>query len=76
MPYRTVADIGGLLSKSPVDAGAFGELGDVILNRQHNASWILWRELDGGGLELTDSVERLSLRAEISRNIERTFGTW
>ena len=63
MPYRTEADVEGLFRES-VDPGAVGDLGDVILNRQHNAADPLART-DGGGLELTDSAARLSMRAEI-----------
>ena len=63
MPYGTEADISGLFRES-VDAGAFGNLGDVILNRMHVREDMIART-DGGGLELTDSAERLSMRAEI-----------
>ena len=64
MPYGTEADIAGLFRES-VDPGAFGEIGDVILNRQHNSADPLARTGAAGGLELTDTAERLSMRADI-----------
>ena len=63
MPYGSEADIAGVFRESVV-AGAFGNLGDVILNRMHDRTDPLART-DGGGLELTDSAGRLSMRADI-----------
>ena len=45
------------------DPGAFGEIGDVILNLHHDRSRPLART--GGGLAFDDSAESLSLRAEL-----------
>ena len=63
MRYGSVADIGGMFSES-IEAGAFSGLDDVTLNRMHVREDIIART-DGGGLELTDSAERLSMRAAI-----------
>ena len=63
MPYRREADIMGIFRES-VEPGAFGTIGDVILNRMHDRADILART-DGGGLTLDDSAERLRLRADI-----------
>ena len=63
MPYGSEADIAGLFKES-VDAGAFGTIGDVILNRMHVRAEMLART-EGGGLTLEDGAERLWLRAEI-----------
>ena len=63
MPYGREADIAGIFRESVV-AGAFGTIGDVILNRMHDRNEPLART-DGGGLELQDGAERLWLRADI-----------
>ena len=63
MPYGREADIAGIFRES-VTAGAFGTIGDVILNRMHDRAEPLART-DGGGLELEDGAERLWLRADI-----------
>ena len=63
MPYGRDADIAGVFRES-VDAGAFGTIGDVILNRMHDRGEPLART-DGGGLDLDDGAERLFLRADI-----------
>ena len=63
MPYGREADIAGVFLES-VDAGAFGPIGDVILNRMHDRNEPLART-DGGGLTLEDGAERLWLRAII-----------
>ena len=63
MPYGSEADIAGLFWESVV-AGAFGTIGDVILNRMHDRNEPLART-EGGGLTLEDGAERLWLRADI-----------
>ena len=63
MPYGREADIAGIFRES-VTAGAFGTIGDVILNRMHDRAEPLART-DGGGLELQDGADRLWLRADI-----------
>ena len=50
MPYGREADIAGVFRES-VDAGAFGTIGDVILNRMHDRNEPLART-EGGGLDL------------------------
>ena len=64
MPYGTEANIAGGLFRESVDAGAFGSIGDVILNRMHDRNEPLART-EGGGLTLEDGAERLWLRADI-----------
>ena len=64
MPYWTEADIAGVFRES-VDAGAFGTIGDVILNLMHDRREPLART-EGGGLTLEDGAERLWLRADIA----------
>ena len=53
-PYPTgsEADIAGVFTES-VDAGAFGTIGDVILNRMHDRGEPLART-EGGGLTFED----------------------
>ena len=63
MPYGREADIAGVFRES-VDAGAFGAIGDVILNRMHDRNEPLART-EGGGLTMEDGAERLFLRADI-----------
>ena len=63
MPYGREADIAGVFRES-VDAGAFGTIGDVILNRMHDRNEPLART-EGGGLTMEDGAERLFLRADI-----------
>ena len=63
MPYGREADISGVFRES-VDAGAFGAIGDVILNQMHDRNQPLART-EGGGLSLEDGAERLWLRADI-----------
>lgn len=60
--YGDVADLGW--TKERIEAGAFGELGDVILNFQHRRDRPLART-GGGGLTLSDSREALTIRAEL-----------
>ena len=62
MPYGATTRIAGMFSES-VEPGAF-KIDDVILNRMHRRDDPIART-GGGGLELTDSTESLSLRAEI-----------
>ena len=64
MPYGTEASIAGGLFRESVDAGAFGTIGDVILNRMHDRNEPLART-EGRGLTLEDGAERLWLRADI-----------
>ena len=64
MPYGREADIAGAFKES-VDPGAFGAIGDVILNLMHDRNEPLART-EGGGLTFEDSADRLWLRAEIS----------
>ena len=47
-----------------IQSGAFGDVGDVILNRQHKRDIPLART-GGGGLELIDSPEALRISAEL-----------
>ena len=63
MPYGREADIAGAFRES-VDAGAFGPIGDVILNLMHDRREPLART-EGGGLTLEDGADRLFLRADI-----------
>ena len=63
MPYGREADIAGMFRES-VDPGAFGEIGDVILNKMHDRGDPIART-GGGGLDLTDTADRLTLRADI-----------
>ena len=63
MPYGREADIAGVFRES-VDAGAFGTIGDVILNVQHRRDDPLART-EGGGLTLDDGAGALRLRADI-----------
>ncbi len=63
MPYGREADIAGVFRES-VDAGAFGAIGDVILNLMHDRREPLART-EGGGLDLEDGTEHLWLRADI-----------
>ena len=63
VPYGREADIAGVFRES-VDAGAFGTIGDVILNRMHDRREPLART-EGGGLTLEDGADRLFLRADI-----------
>ena len=63
MPYGREADIAGVFRES-VDAGAFGQINDVILNLMHDRREPLART-EGGGLDLEDGAEALRLRADI-----------
>ena len=47
-----------------IEAGAFGDVGDVILNRQHQRTTPIART-GGGGLTITDSPEALRIGAEL-----------
>ena len=49
-----------------VEPGAFGEVGDVILNRQHDRQTPIART-GGGGLSVIDSPEALRIRADLAR---------
>ena len=73
MPYGTEADICGVFRES-VTAGAFGDIGDVILNRMHDRNEPLART-EGGGLTLEDGAERLWLRADIPEYRDGRCGT-
>ena len=64
MPYGTTARIAGAFDES-VSPGAF-KFDDVILNRMHVREDLIART-GGGGLDLTDSAERLCLRADIPK---------
>ena len=63
IPYGREADIAGVFRES-VDAGAFGKINDVILNRMHDRGEPLART-EGGGLTFEDGADRLWLRADI-----------
>ncbi len=63
MPYTREANIAGAFRES-VDAGAFGQINDVILNLMHDHREPLART-EGGGLTLEDGADRLFLRADI-----------
>ena len=63
MPYGAEARIGPHFVET-VRAGAFGALGDVILNAHHDRAQPVART-DGGGLVLKDSETALELEAEI-----------
>ena len=63
MPYTREANIAGVFRES-VDAGAFGQINDVILNLMHDRREPLART-EGGGLTLEDGADRLFLRADI-----------
>ena len=64
MPYGTEARIGSMFTER-VAAGAFGNIGDVVLNKMHLTVTIPIARTGGGGLTLTDSTDRLSLHATI-----------
>ena len=51
MPYGREADICGRVPGKSVDPGAFGTIGDVILNLMHDRREPLART-EGGGLDL------------------------
>ena len=63
MPYGTEARIGPHFTET-VRAGAFGTLGDVILNAHHDRAQPIART-GGGGLTLRDGATALELEAEI-----------
>ena len=63
MPYGSTARIFDAFDER-VEPGAFSGLGDVTLNRMHERGDIIART-GGGGLDLTDSREALSLRADV-----------
>lgn len=48
--------------------GAFGNIGDVMLNIGHDGSKLIARA--GGGLVLADSAERLELRADVANTTD------
>ena len=56
--YGALADIGGYF-REKINPGAFGQLGDVIANVQHDRATPLART-NGGGLELSDSPQELA----------------
>ena len=62
MPYGREADIAGVFRES-VDAGAFGTIGDVILNSNAQPATCRWRAPKAAGSTWTDGAERLFLRA-------------
>ena len=51
-----------------IQSGAFGDVGDVILNRQHQRTTPIART-GGGGLTITDSPEALSIRADLPAGV-------
>lgn len=59
--YGEVALIAGQF-KERIDPGAFGDIGDVVLNVQHDRARPIART-DGGGLELRDSKANLRVDA-------------
>ena len=67
--YGEVANLGAF--REVFQPGAFGDLAgrDVILNRQHDRKRPLART-GGGGLELIDTRESLSIRAELPETRE------
>ena len=56
--------MGSMQMRETIEPGAFGDVGDVVLNLQHDRTQPIARTGEGGGLELTDTKE--SLRARIS----------
>ena len=63
MPYGSEANIAGAF-RERVEPGAFSGLEDVVLNRMHVREDIIART-GGGGLDLTDTGEALSVRADV-----------
>ena len=51
-----------------IQSGAFGDVGDVILNRQHQRTTPIART-GGGGLTITDSPQALSIRADLPAGV-------
>ena len=64
MPYGQEARIGPHFTET-VRAGAFGKVGDVILNAHHDRAQPIARTGEGGGLTLRDTDAALELEAEI-----------
>ena len=60
--YGDVAKVAGLEER--IEPGAFGALGDVILNFSHDRGTPLART-GGAGLELSDTAERLAFAATL-----------
>ena len=60
--YGDVAKVAGLEER--IEPGAFGTLGDVILNGHHDRAQPLART-GGAGLELSDTAERLAFAATL-----------
>ena len=60
--YGDVAKVAGLEER--IEPGAFGTLGDVILNASHDRAAPLART-GGAGLELSDTAERLAFAATL-----------
>ena len=60
--YGDVAKVAGLEER--IQPGAFGALGDVILNASHDRAAPLART-GGAGLELSDSTDRLAFAATL-----------
>ena len=65
--YGDVAKVAGLEER--IAAGAFGTLGDVILNAYHDRGAPLART-GGAGLELSDTGERLAFTADLPETRE------
>lgn len=51
-----------------IEAGAFGDIGDVILNKQHERKTPIART-GGGGLTLKDTPEALTIRADLPAGV-------
>lgn len=64
--YNTPSDVGGMAEV--IKAGAFGAIGDVILNRQHDRSRPLART--GSGLRLVDAADSLTMTATLTATQE------
>lgn len=60
--YGDTASVRGMFSER-IESGAFGKIGDVVLNVQHDRARPIART-DGGGLELTDSADKLRVVAK------------
>ena len=70
--YGDQASIGGMFDEM-IEPGAFGAgvaSSDVSLNLQHDRGRIFARTGENGGLTLTESAERLELRALIPANLQ------
>lgn len=61
MKYGDTASVRGMFNEQ-IAPGAFGRIGDVVLNVQHDRARPIART-DGGGLELRDSADNLFVKA-------------